>query len=63
MKLKVVKMTKGGYRVIKGIGGGVPGQKIILAYFEANFMYFHLLFTEMENFHSFAQKWAISGGW
>ena len=56
-------MTKGGYRVIKGMGGGSQVKKIILAYFEANFVYFHLLFTEMKNFHSFAQKWAICGGW
>ena len=37
LKLNVAKMTKGGYRVIKGIGVGFPGQKNDFGFFRSKF--------------------------
>ena len=52
---------------IKGVGGG-PGQNHEKSRFLvikiANFVYFHLFFTEFENSDPLTQNWRICpGGW
>ena len=45
----------------KAIGGGSRSKFCFLMILVGNFMYFHMLFTEFENFKPLAQKWPERG--